>query len=84
MTYECPACGFPGLHEPPRTPGSGGSYEICPSCGFEFGYTDEVQHYTYESWRERWIGRGMPWRSAGIEEPPVGWDPQEQLLRVQR
>jgi ribosomal protein L37E len=82
MTYECPACGYPDLDEQPRTPGSGGSYEICASCGFEFGYTDEVSGFTYETWRARWIALGTPWDSTGIEDPPAGWDPQAQLGRL--
>jgi hypothetical protein len=78
-TFTCPSCGWPSLNEIPKTPNGGGSYEICPSCGFEYGYTDDDQGYTYESWRERWIELGMPWDSEGIEPPPEGWDPQQQL-----
>lgn len=78
-TFTCPVCGWPALMEAPRSPSGGGSYEICPSCGFEYGYTDDDQEYTYESWRERWIALGMPWDSQGIETPPEGWDPQRQL-----
>jgi hypothetical protein len=78
-SYTCPVCGYPGLAEEPRSEEEGGSYEICSSCGFEFGYTDEDQGYTYESWRERWVAGGMPWRATGIEPPPPGWDPQRQL-----
>jgi len=77
--YVCPVCGYPGLEDPPRTPGCGGSYEICPSCGFEYGYTDEDQGYSYEDWRIRWIQRGMPWDSDGIQPRPIGWDPAKQL-----
>jgi hypothetical protein len=29
----CPVCGHPGLNKMPRT-ASGGSYQICHSCGF--------------------------------------------------
>jgi hypothetical protein len=83
MTYECPACGYPGLEEPPHTASSGGSFEICPCCYFQFGVTDDDKGFTYESWREHWIAKGMPWESATHREPPVGWDPKEQLLRVQ-
>jgi hypothetical protein len=39
--FTCPACGFPDLHDEPRTEASGGSFEICPSCGIQFGYSDE-------------------------------------------
>ena len=83
VTHVCPVCGYPGLDEPPRSPNTGGgSYEICPSCGFQFGVTDDDRGYSYENWRQEWIARGMPWDSAGIEEPPVGWNPRKQLDSV--
>lgn len=77
--HMCPVCGFPNLDEPPRSSSGGGSYEICPSCGFEFGVSDDDLGFTYDQWRERWIVNGMPWDSADIEPPPDGWDPREQL-----
>lgn len=83
MSFECPACGYPDLDEAPRSPRSGGgSYEICPSCGFQFGVTDDDRGISYERWRARWIERGMPWRGRGGQGPPAGWDPKEQLRRV--
>lgn len=85
MSYLCPACGYPDLEEPPRSPRTGGgSYEICPSCGFEFGVTDDDLGITYDEWRSRWVAAQMPWRSEGIEPPPLGWNPTRQLASVQR
>ncbi len=82
-SHTCPVCGYPSLTEPPRSLTSGGgSYEICPSCGFEFGVTDDDRGYTYADWRREWIVQGKPWRSAGIEAPPPGWDPGAQLTRL--
>lgn len=84
VSYRCPVCGYPDLDEPPRSPRSGGgSNEICPSCGFEFGWTDEDQGYSYEQWRRLWIERGMPWDSAEIRSPPEGWSPSRQLQGLQ-
>ncbi len=83
VSFICPVCGYPGHEEPPRSPRTGGgSYEICPSCGFQFGVTDDDKGISYEEWRSRWIEQGMPWSSAGIESPPPDWDPREQLKRV--
>jgi hypothetical protein len=82
MNYLCPVCGYPSLDEAPRLPAGGGSYEICPSCRFEFGVTDEDRGFTYEAWRDRWVAEGMPWRSDGIVAPPDGWDPAAQLARL--
>jgi hypothetical protein len=76
--YQCPVCGWPRLHEPPRTEESGGSYEICPSCGFQFGVSDDDGGRTYEDWRREWVEAGMPWHSRGIKQP-WGWDPRRQL-----
>ena len=82
MPYQCPACGFPNLTEPPRSPKSGGaSYEICYSCGFEFGYTDDLLEFTYESWRAKWISEGMKWSSKSVRSPD-NWDPVAQLKLV--
>jgi hypothetical protein len=65
-SYMCPVCGWTGLSELPRSPGAGGSYEICWCCGFEFGVTDDDLGYTYEQWRNDWIQKGMPWDSSPI------------------
>jgi hypothetical protein len=78
MTFACPVCGYPSLTEAPRGVSTGGSYEICPSCGFEFGVTDDDQGYTYLQWRQRWVDAGMPWSSRAIK-PPTAWDPRKQL-----
>jgi uncharacterized Zn finger protein (UPF0148 family) len=80
-SHTCPVCGYPKLHEVPRSAKtSGGSYEICPSCGFQFGVTDDDQGYTYEEWREQWIGKGMKWSS--VTTPDGKWNPIDQLRRI--
>lgn len=81
MNYECPVCGYPSLVDPPHSPTGGASHEICPSCGFEFGYTDDSEGFTYEQWRNDWIANGMPWNGIGIR-PPLEWDPVQQLRAV--
>jgi len=64
------------------------SDQICPSCGIQFGYDDAVggdlaaRAFVYRDWREAWRERGCPWASTG-HEPPQGWDPQQQILRVE-
>ncbi|GGF98327.1 hypothetical protein GCM10007304_10410 [Rhodococcoides trifolii] len=52
MNHVCPVCEYPYLKEEPRT-ANGGSYEICPRCGFQFGVTDDDLGFTYEQWREK-------------------------------
>ena len=78
MAHTCPACGYPALREPPRPANGGGSFEICPSCGFQFGVSDDDAGFTYASWRARWKKMGSPWSSKGISAPR-GWNAKSQL-----
>ena len=39
----CPVCGFVGLAVSPYNEAGGGSFEICPCCGFEFGFDDDSE-----------------------------------------
>ncbi len=80
MNHRCPVCGYPGLEEKPRTSAGGGSFEICPSCGFQFGVTDDDRGFTYEQWREFWRAEGLPWSSQQPE--PANWDPEQQLEQI--
>ena len=75
----CPVCGYPDLAEPPYHHGIE-SYEICSSCGFEFGVSDHDEGYSYEKWRAKWIKAGMNWHKK--PEPPINWDPKKQLLNI--
>lgn len=76
LKHVCPVCGYPKLKEAPRSASGGGSYEICPSCGFQFGVTDDDAGYTYDTWRAKWRGEGMHWSST--TKPPAHWDPEKQ------
>ena len=77
MKHTCPVCNFPGLTEPPRSRSGGGSFEICPSCGFQFGVSDDDRGFTYDQWRENWIKQGSKWSSQ--TKPPANWNAAEQL-----
>ena len=81
--FICPICGYPGLKEPPRSPGGGGSYEFCPCCDFEFGVTDQDLGISDEEWRKKWVSEGMRWRSR-FHRAPKDWDPIAQLRHVSR
>lgn len=78
MKHTCPVCGYPQLSEPPATRSGGGSYEICPSCGFQFGVSDDDQGHTHATWRATWKKNGMKWFSQGTAAP-ANWDPSRQL-----
>lgn len=78
-TFTCPVCGYDRLLEKPRT-NNGGSYEICPSCAFQFGVSDDDRAFTYDTWRDEWCRTGAHWSSS--KPPPPGWNPLEQLKRI--
>jgi hypothetical protein len=80
MKHTCPVCGFRKLTELPRSPSGGGSFEICPSCGFQFGVSDDDAGFTYASWRTAWQKKGMKWSS--VSPAPKNWNPAEQLKNL--
>ena len=81
VRFTCPICGYPDLEKQPRSETRRNSHEICPCCGFQFGYHDEDQGISDEEWRRRWIAKGMPWSARSVLPPP-GLDRVEQLRRL--
>ena len=60
-TYSCPVCGSPGFLEPPWDANGCASFDICDSCGIQFGYNDarrDVQDRIWARWRELWLANG--------------------------
>ncbi len=78
--FACPVCGFPYLKDPALPPDGNPSFEICPSCGYQFGVTDEQEGIGYATWREQWVAGRMQWQ--GRDSPPRSWDPAEQLAAL--
>lgn len=78
--YMCPVCGFEGLKEPPYSDLGEPSYEICPCCGFEFGFDEKEAGNRYESYRSYWIGQGTKWFMPAAKPP--GWNPTAQLNKL--
>lgn len=84
MQNICPVCGYPDLDEPAYADGYYSSDEICSSCGYQFGWTDDDLGISHEEWRKKWIAEGMIWyddTEHGIK-PPVGWNPVAQLRNI--
>ncbi|MEI9894419.1 MAG: hypothetical protein WDN28_11190 [Chthoniobacter sp.] len=81
MKHPCPVCGWPELHESPRSASGAASFELCPCCGFEFGFDDDDHGLSYDEARARWIAGGMKWWSPS-RLAPAGWNASEQLARV--
>jgi len=78
MKWMCPVCGYPDLDEPAYE-GTSPSFQICPSCGTEFGYDDAT--VTHEELRAIWIDNGCKWWWQE-QPPPASWDPQAQLSNL--
>lgn len=68
----CPVCGY-DLGSPVE------DYEICPSCGTQFGYDDA--NMAHAILRQRWTEKGCPWWSQSTQKP-TNWNPLEQMSRV--
>jgi hypothetical protein len=81
--HTCAVCGWRYLNAPQRSTSGGASHEICPSCGFESGHTDDDQGFTYEQWRERWVALGLSWSSVGTPKP-AGWNPVKDLHALRK
>jgi hypothetical protein len=89
-TFVCPVCGYPGLTEEPWTIGpehDSPSYEICPSCGTEFGYTDfrpgrAERRERQRELRSTWIAAGRPWDDLSSYPTPseLGWEPSAESI----
>nr|WP_151256805.1 hypothetical protein [Bacillus stercoris] len=68
MKHPCPVCGFKGLTEPPYDHEGLQSHEICPCCGFQFGFDEyKMQHEdgsylepaeSIIAYRKQWLADG--------------------------
>ena len=81
--HLCAICGYRHLNLPQRTSSGEASLEICPSCGFEPGHTDNNQGINTEQWRERWVANGCQWFSKR-QARPKSWNPIKELHSLLR
>ena len=70
--FICPVCGFL-LRFPPE------DFNICPSCGVEFG--SETTIYSIEELRKNWLLLGAMW-SSRAHPRPKDFDPIQQLQNI--
>jgi hypothetical protein len=70
--YLCPVCGY-GMQEPAE------NYNICPSCGTEFGIHDV--NASVQELRAVWLQNGCKWW-GNPDQQPVNWNPYQQLARL--
>jgi hypothetical protein len=60
------------------------SYQICPSCGTEFGYTDFAvtqldRLRIHQSLLAKWLRTGPRWHAKWLPQP-ADWNPRKQIL----
>jgi hypothetical protein len=82
MTYLCPVCGWDQLTEEPYDRDGNPSYEICPCCGFEFGFDDGSRQETFAVYRKKWLEKGATWFDP--DACPAHWDLSRQLRKVEK
>lgn len=75
----CRVCGFLYDSPPWGDDGLTPSFEICPSCGVEFGYEDATPA-AVRKYRAAWVAGGMKWHDR--KGPAAGWDPAAQMANI--
>lgn len=80
MIFVCLICGYNQLTEPPYDADGNPSYEICPCCGFEFGFDDKSEGIFYTEYRKDWIKNGAVCFNKKLK--PLNWDVKQQLRNI--
>lgn len=70
--HLCPVCGYL-MDDPPS------DYNICPSCGTEFGHND--RNASFAQLRATWLRNGAKWWSS-VDRQPENWDPYLQVSNL--
>jgi hypothetical protein len=75
MVNMCPVCGY-YMEEAPE------NYNVCPSCGTEFGLHDV--NSSVPELQAAWLrsGEDGPRWWSRFDDPPPRWDPRKQFERV--
>ena len=71
--YKCPVCGYD------KFSALVGLGDICPSCGTEFGFSDD--EVSYDHLRHHWLMEGGKWWSRRVSKP-AGWLVGQQLSKI--
>lgn len=81
MFFTCSVCGYDRLRGPLYANGIPDFNLICACCGFQPGYDDLEQGYTFEEYRTEWIeDNGAKWFDS--KEKPAEWELQTQLNNI--
>lgn len=76
---------WPDLDRPPYGNRLGfPSYDVCPCCGFEYGFDDEpggsATPQSFEDYRLEWLAAGAGWFTP--TRKPLNWNLREQLFAI--
>ena len=80
--YMCPVCGFDSLAEPAFDEHGLPSYEVCPCCGFEFGFDSSNEPAAFARYRNKWLESGAVWFISRMK--PKAWDKLKQLKNLDK
>ena len=75
----CRVCGYEPASPPWGEDGRSPTFEICPSCGAEYGYNDATLAAVLR-YRDRWLKAGGHWYDPQIR--PDGLSVETRLSRV--
>lgn len=78
--FTCLVCGYNKLEEIPYDKCGNASYEICPCCGFEFGFDDYSEGNSFHEYRNQWIESGAEWFHKSSK--PKKWAIKDQLKNI--
>lgn len=76
----CPVCGYTKLEEPPYNQYGEPTHEICSCCGYEYGFDDTSEGYTFTEYRKEWIKRGFPFSYK--EDKPKNWNKKKMKKQL--
>jgi len=77
----CPICGYTRLQMSPYDEHGYPSYEICDCCGFEYGFDDDSEGYSFENYREKWINEGFKFSNDKMQ--PETWNRQTMIKQLE-
>lgn len=80
-TNICPVCGYDKLLEAPYDKLGNPSYEICPCCNFEYGFDDDSEGYSFESYRTKWIDEGF--KFSDETDQPKDWNKNNMTRQLE-
>jgi len=78
--FICRVCGYNSLDYPQYLDNGEPSFCICDCCGFESGYDDLDQGFSFDEYRDNWLKKGARWFNES--KKPHDWNVSEQLKNI--